>query len=1845
MKRLVSVIIGLVLILIMLSSETTVPLNNMVRASVPSINKTDLKSVTAELTAQTGLADRVDSDVDGLYDKVEAVIGTDPANNDTDFDKLTDYFEVQNGLNPQNADSNSDGLPDYYEVTNVPSQDINGNGVPNAWDPDNDGDGVNDAVDLSPSAKSLIGNDFRFNLSTNGKTTYVTFQVKPNQTEYLKLLNKYWDWVADDKGTMKDLDNSVEDLHIVPMLNITANVTPNPSDLLEYGITTQGNSAYVPLYAVDEYGTTEAFTGRMIYPQSTPQNLSMKVEMIWKVIGQTDEKATALKSSAGKYLSVNSEGQVTVTQTAISETSKLLLVDLGQNMIALKAQNGKYLSVSNNGTVIANATEIGTREQFKWVTNIVSVLIQGQSVLKAYNGKYLDIKADGSLSATSTLWNAKGFSQVAAGTFTQQVTLMTYKEPFMLTGLTAEENYGSKIALFFSHNRNESIAANLFLSYAFLRNSTSNLLETPNLLSSQDIEIFSQTGSFNHKDEAFMALTNELMPNVLSALQAGAGSQILPVINAFEDDFTSLDLSQMVTITPGTSWTANLAAEPIVTTKTLRMALYNTTTLMSLEQEAVVSEVKTWETDPQAQTTLISLMVAWNVGEQLTTKIGPDLTKFQVDPQLTQVTKGIKLYGISALKVATLAYMYGARLVNSMITVTMETGVSVWTACWQSVKSVGLCQTANMMAFKRVSLTLTAIGAILDTGVALYSLFTILDANLNPMQLYAALMHTVMTLAYSLTLGLIGAIPVVGWLISAAIAISDAIGGWSTKLFDAIINAMCTVTAQVTPTLKMVRDPQVDIIDKDGDGIDVGDRIVISARINTTLTSGDRESLTDSEMYPYYEIVGPTGTNSTVGYPYLTDWVFMAKNVGYTDRKPWNDVHLLLPIPPYANRTYSSGSGWFSVAYDIGGYIEPGTAMVNFPVTLNMKAEYEMWYKYEIFYFFVFYWFTEEYRGYNEGIQTLGTETMYFDVLPSTLAGFVNWKGITPLDRDFDGLKNTQETLSNPSLWDTDCDGLNDKYELDIGSNPKISDTDRDGLNDRLELVYGTNTTKPDTDGDGLTDYQEISGWISVFYYGGELFTLRVTSNPLLADSDGEGVTDNLECSSRLNPTSQDTNGDGILDQAGEPLPLPDWLLDSDQDGLNDAVEKEGWSITVTNSSGTFTVNVHSDPFLNDTDSDGLTDPQEYDLKTNPLLSDTDGDGITDSAEQQIGTNPALSDTDGDGLSDGVEIAFGSNPTKPDTDGEGLSDLEEFQLGSDPTKNDTDSDALNDYLEVQLGANVTLPDTDDDSLFDGQEYLLGTNVTNPDSDGDGLPDGFEVMIGTNPVSNDTDSDQVTDYRELQIGTSPFLNDTDFDGLMDGQELQLCSSPWNNDTDYDGLGDLIDPDTYTANVKQVVVAFDGDSDTLQFIDNIAGYTNVTAVSPEDFIANYTSSPYIILIGNPSNEEGTVGNLITNLLQNYGEHLTNQTLDNKIAVRYGVWNSNQTVVVISANYYADYFRVLSILKSKNVTITDNSITVNYPLITIPSGNSTYSPYFATDEMDMVRTTDTAVSVGLDQPATPSIQITKYNATTTPNALTPQNGLSKYDTATGKYINIQVSSDVQNSTGDSISGALIKVFYTAADLDRTGDGDANDQADFDENTLSLYYFNETTNTWTKLSTSLDWVKLVGVNNTDVTVYGKHYAGYVWAYVSHLANVSLAGHIQYNRCPDVSGAYPSQQYLWNQNHQLENVTILGVVDPDGDKITIRILNVTSDEPTLDDYYCQSYAPDAFGVGTDTVQLRAERLPCGNGRVYNVTFVASDGRGGETIGSVKVYVPAGCGGCFDDGQYYVATEINRERT
>lgn len=90
-----------------------------------------------------------------------------------------------------------------------------------------------------------------------------------------------------------------------------------------------------------------------------------------------------------------------------------------------------------------------------------------------------------------------------------------------------------------------------------------------------------------------------------------------------------------------------------------------------------------------------------------------------------------------------------------------------------------------------------------------------------------------------------------------------------------------------------------------------------------------------------------------------------------------------------------------------------------------------------------------------------------------------------------------------------------------------------------------------------------------------------------------------------------------------------------------------------------------------DSDQDGLTNKQEYDLGTGINSADSDGDGINDGEEVANGadgfiTDPLKADTDGDGVNDRDEILAGYNPTdKNDGGGRGFTEL--ILTPSDPS--------------------------------------------------------------------------------------------------------------------------------------------------------------------------------------------------------------------------------------------------------------------------------------------------------------------------------------------------------------------------------------------------------------------------------------------------------------------------------------------------------------------------------------------------------------------------------------------------
>ncbi|WP_247005358.1 binary toxin-like calcium binding domain-containing protein [Halorientalis litorea] len=128
----------------------------------------------------------------------------------------------------------------------------------------------------------------------------------------------------------------------------------------------------------------------------------------------------------------------------------------------------------------------------------------------------------------------------------------------------------------------------------------------------------------------------------------------------------------------------------------------------------------------------------------------------------------------------------------------------------------------------------------------------------------------------------------------------------------------------------------------------------------------------------------------------------------------------------------------------------------------------------------------------------------------------------TPTPGDDDGLSRVEEREhgTDPTVADTDGDGLSDGAEVDeYGTDPTVADTDEDGLSDGAEVTeHGTDPTVADTDGDGFSDSEELSE------YG---------TDPTAADTDGDGLTDAEEVSEyETDPTTADTDGDSLPDGA-----------------------------------------------------------------------------------------------------------------------------------------------------------------------------------------------------------------------------------------------------------------------------------------------------------------------------------------------------------------------------------------------------------------------------------------------------------------------------------------------------------------------------------------------------------------------------------------------------------------------------------------------------------------------------------------------------------------------------------------
>lgn len=208
-------------------------------------------------------------------------------------------------------------------------------------------------------------------------------------------------------------------------------------------------------------------------------------------------------------------------------------------------------------------------------------------------------------------------------------------------------------------------------------------------------------------------------------------------------------------------------------------------------------------------------------------------------------------------------------------------------------------------------------------------------------------------------------------------------------------------------------------------------------------------------------------------------------------------------------------------------------------------------------------------------------------------------------------------------------------------------------------------------------------------------------------------------------PNKADTDGDGLSDEFeikyGYPFIKPD-STDTDGNGIGDADE--------------------------DLDSDGLTNIQEQQYKTDSLTKDTDGDSLSDGDEVlTYNTNPLVADTDGDDIPDGREVANGSDPLVSDA-GKVVTSKNAETIIDPSTGAETNISVsltgagdLAGKLVVRGASDIDIPGQvgkQYDISFDGTDLstLQGAEVTLPydETDSDAADPSKLVIATINPIT-------------------------------------------------------------------------------------------------------------------------------------------------------------------------------------------------------------------------------------------------------------------------------------------------------------------------------------------------------------------------------------------------------------------------------------------------------------------------------------------------------------------------------
>ncbi|MBL8128377.1 MAG: hypothetical protein JNM64_12110 [Chloroflexia bacterium] len=226
-----------------------------------------------------------------------------------------------------------------------------------------------------------------------------------------------------------------------------------------------------------------------------------------------------------------------------------------------------------------------------------------------------------------------------------------------------------------------------------------------------------------------------------------------------------------------------------------------------------------------------------------------------------------------------------------------------------------------------------------------------------------------------------------------------------------------------------------------------------------------------------------------------------------------------------------------------------------------------------------------------------------------------------------------------------------------------------------------------------------------------------------------------------------------------------------------------------------------------DSDADRLTDAQELEIETDPFLADTDGDGLADGDETDVyGTEPQLADTDDDGLDDQEEVAVVfTNPFLADTDGDGVGDADEVTAQTNPLDmlslpptatpepTATPQPTATPLPTATPSPTPTLTPTPLSSPVAPAATPTWSSAATPVGAATRIPAALPTLAPeASPISHKAtpastpdstaaaaalDNDGLTTLDEVAIyGTNPLVADTDGDGTNDGDEVASGRDP-------------------------------------------------------------------------------------------------------------------------------------------------------------------------------------------------------------------------------------------------------------------------------------------------------------------------------------------------------------------------------------------------------------------------------------------------------------------------------------